>query len=65
MTPTQEEEHPTEALLHTPIDWLEPLPPEAETRLRRHTDVSQDPRYDRASTAGDSECTEAPSRIPY
>jgi hypothetical protein len=64
MTPTQEEEHLAEAPPHTPIDWLEPLPPEVETRHRRHTDVSQDPRYDRASTAGDSECTEAPSRIP-
>ena len=26
--------------------------------------MSQDPRYDQATTAGDSECTEAPTRIP-
>jgi len=44
-------------------DWLEPLLPEVETRHRRHDDVSQDPRYDQATTAGDSECTEAPTRI--
>jgi hypothetical protein len=43
---------------------LEPLSPEVETRHRRHTDVSQDPRYDQATTVGDSECTEAPNRIP-
>ncbi len=32
-------------------------------RNHRHTDVSQDPRYTQATTDGDSECTEAPSRI--
>ena len=64
MTPTQEENHPTEGTQQTLNDWLEPLPPEVETRHRRHTDVSQDPRYERATTAGDSECTEAPTRIP-
>ena len=45
-------------------DRLEPIPPEIETRHRRHIDVSKDPRYNRATTAGDSECTEAPTRIP-
>ncbi len=39
------------------------MPTEVETRHRRHIDVSQDPRYDRAATATDAECTEVPSRI--
>jgi hypothetical protein len=64
MTPILEANQPTEGTTHTLIDRLEPLLPEVETRLRRHTDVSQDPRYDRATTAGDSECTEDPTRIP-
>ena len=63
-TTTQEENHPKEGTHQTLTDWLEPLPPEVETRHRRHIDVSQDPRYDRATTAGDSECTEAPTRTP-
>jgi hypothetical protein len=62
-TPTHAEKHPTEVPHQTSTEWLEPLPPEVETRHRRHTDVSQDPRYDQAPTAGDSECTEAPIRI--
>ena len=46
------------------MDLLQPLPPDVQTRHRRHTNVSQDPRYARATTAGDSECTEALNRIP-
>ncbi len=64
LTPTQEENHTTEGT-HQPLRvWLEPLPPEVETRHRRHIDVSQDPRYDRVATASDSEWIEAPTRIP-
>ena len=63
-TPTHAEKHPTEVPHQTSTEWLEPLPPEVETRHRRHTNVSQDPRYDQAPTASDSECTEAPNRIP-
>jgi hypothetical protein len=55
---TQEEQHPQTT------DWLEPLPPEADTRHKRHTDVSQDPRYNQVSTHTDTECTSAPTRIP-
>ncbi len=63
-TPTQAEKHPTEVPHQTSTDWLEPLSPEVETRHLRHTDVSHDPRYDQVTTADDSECTEAPNRIP-
>ena len=38
-----------------------------EIRRRRLTDVSMDPRYNHlglSATAGDAECTAAPSRIP-
>jgi hypothetical protein len=31
--------------LDTPMDWLEPLPFAEAIRSRRHTEVSQDPRY--------------------
>jgi hypothetical protein len=64
MTPILEANHPTEGTTHTLTDWLEPLPPEVKTRHLRHIDVSQDPSYDRANTAGDLESTEAPTRIP-
>ena len=55
---TQGEQHPQTT------EWLEPLPPEADTRHKRHTDVSQDPRYNQVSTHTDTECTSAPTRIP-
>ena len=64
MTPTQEENQLTEGTHQTLNDLLEPLPPDVETRYRRHTDVYQDPQYDKAATAGYSECTETPTRIP-
>jgi predicted outer membrane repeat protein len=63
-TLTKEENRPPEDTHQSLTEWLEPIPPEVKTRHRRHTNVSQDPRYDRAPTAGDSECTEAPTRIP-
>ena len=64
MTAWKEENHPPDDSHQSSTDWLEPIPPEVETRHRRHTDVSQDPRYDRAPKDGDLECTEAPTRIP-
>jgi hypothetical protein len=51
----------------TSHDWLAPLPTTEEVRRRRHSDVSQDPRYNQwglSAAAGDAECTAAPSRIP-
>ncbi len=44
-------------------DWLEPLPPDAETRHRRHNDVYHDPRYEQAAKTGKFESIEAPTRI--
>jgi hypothetical protein len=64
VTPTHEKIRPTEGIHQASTDWLEPIPPDVETRHRRHTDVSQDPRYYQATTVGDLECTKAPSRIP-
>ena len=64
MTPPQEDICPKQGLDQTSTNWLEPLPPEVETRHRRHTDVSRAQRYDKATTIGDLECTEAQTRIP-
>ncbi len=45
-------------------DWLPPLPRvTGAAQHQRHTDVSQDPRYETYPNT-DSECTDAPSRIP-
>ena len=63
-TPAKEEYRPFEDTHQSLPDWLEPIPTEVETRHRKHTDKSHDPRYDRTHTTGDSECTEAPTRIP-
>jgi len=52
---------------HNNMDELDPLPAIAATRIKRHTDVSQDPRYilhDPSASSYDAECTSAPSRIP-
>ena len=45
---------------------MDPLPSTETTRIRRHTDVSQDPRsilQDNIASKYDAECTAAPSRI--
>ena len=39
------EENVDDKATPTTGDWLEPLPPIEATRIRRRTDVSQDPRY--------------------
>ena len=49
------------------MDWLDPLPATEAHRIKRHTDISQDPRYNLQvpSIAGyDAECTSAPNRLP-
>ena len=49
------------------MDWLDPLPANEATRIRRHTDICQDPRYNiqgPSATNYDTECTTSPSRIP-
>ena len=61
------EENTYDVALHTHQEWLDPLPSTANTRNKRHTDVSQDPRFTHqgltASTyvAG---CTTALNLIP-
>ncbi len=45
-TPHREDLHPEHGLSQSPTDWLATVPPEVETRRRKHTDVSQEPRYD-------------------
>jgi hypothetical protein len=47
--------------------WLARLTTSEDVRCRRHTGVSQDPRYNHwglFAAAGDAECTAAPTRIP-
>ncbi len=67
ITSTQEElgAHPNRTT-HSPEAWMPPPTPSAEqTRRRRHTDVSQDPRCLEELTLFVSlECTGAPHRIP-
>jgi len=49
-----------------PHDWFAPLPTSEDIRRRRHTDVSQDPKYNHSGLSaadGDAECTAAPRRI--
>ena len=51
----------------TNMDWLDPLPSTEACRIKRHTDVSQNPRYDVQGPFAsyyDAECTAALSRIP-
>jgi hypothetical protein len=51
----------------TSMDWLDSLPITEATRIRRHTDVSQDRRYVVQSSSTsyyDAEYTAAPTRIP-
>ena len=52
---------------HTRMDWQDSLPITEATRIRRHTDVSQDRRYVVQSSSTsyyDAEYTAAPTRIP-
>jgi len=55
---------PKTVWLGTTTDWLAFLTPREETRHKKHTGVSQDPRYSLRSSEGDKECTRAPTRIP-
>jgi len=64
MTPLREDLNPEQVPDQSPTYWLEPLPPDVETRRRRHTDISQDPRYEIHTPTGNSECIETPTRIP-
>ena len=64
-TTTEDPEH--DGGLNTPMEWLEPLPYVEDTHRRRHTDVSQDPRYTNqglAASDGDTDGTEIPNRVP-
>ena len=42
---SQDDLHPQGGQHPQLTDWLEPHPPDADTRHHRHTDVSQDLRY--------------------
>jgi hypothetical protein len=52
---------------HTNMDKMDPLPITEAIRIKRHTDVSRDPRYTLQGPRVvdyDAECTAAPSIIP-
>jgi hypothetical protein len=56
---------PNETLPH---NGFTPLPSKEEVSSRRHTDVSQDPRYTHwglSAAEGDAACNEAPRRLPH
>jgi len=60
------EERVDDRARHTNMDWLVPLLATDATRIKRHTDVSEDPRYilqGPSSSDYDAKCTTAPSRI--
>jgi hypothetical protein len=66
LSPTPENTDLAQPPEPTTHHWLAPLPTTEEVRRRRHTDVSQDLRYNHlglSAGAGDAECTAAPSRI--
>ena len=51
----------------TPFDWLAPLLTTNVIHRKRHTDVSQAPRYNQrgpSAAEGDKKCTTAPRRKP-
>ena len=65
--PTSENINLTPTTETPPHDWFAPLSTSEDFRSRRHTDVSQDPRYNHwgiSAADGDAECTAAPRRIP-
>jgi hypothetical protein len=67
LSPTSEDTDQSPTAKPIPHDWFAPLPTTEEIRRKRHTDVSMDSRYNHwcpSATAGDTECTAAPSRIP-
>jgi hypothetical protein len=67
LSPTPEDTDHSPTTKPTPHDWLAPLPTTEEIRRKQHTEVSMDPRYNHwslSATAGDTECTAAPNRIP-
>ena len=67
LSPTSEDTDQSPITEPIPHDRFAPLPTTEEIRRKRHTDVSMDPRYNHwglSATAGDAECTAAPSRIP-
>jgi hypothetical protein len=64
---TTTEEPEDDEGMSKPLDWLESLPNVEVTSRKRHTDVSQDPRYtiqDLSASDGDAKCTEVLARIP-
>ena len=67
-SPTSDEGEESPPEINTPHpDWLDPIPSSNSIRNGRHTDVSKDPRYETRglfAAAGDTQCTEAPRRIP-
>jgi hypothetical protein len=67
LSPTSEDTDLSPTTEAVPHDWLAPLPTTEEIRRRRHTDVSQDLKYNHwglSAAAGDAKCTATPSRIP-
>ena len=65
--PSSQEENPPPTKTTPGTDWLAPMPSPNRIAHMRHTDVSQEMRYnlsDLAAAAGDTECTTAPRRIP-
>jgi hypothetical protein len=62
------EEDGDSTALHSTQDWLDLLPSTEATRIRRHTNVSQDhSRYTHIGLSAsdyDAECTATPNQIP-
>ena len=67
LSSTAEDNNPCQKPETRPHDWLAPLPTSEDTRYMRHTDVSQDPKYNHGGLSaadGDAECTTALRRMP-
>ena len=67
LSPTPEELTSHKSAETHPHDWLAPLPTREEVSKRRHTDVSQDPKYIHwglSASISDEECITAPRRLP-
>jgi hypothetical protein len=66
LSSTLEGENPDPILVATPPDWLAHVPTTEDIRSMRHTDVSQDSKYnqrDLSAAEGDTECTSDPRCI--
>jgi len=66
LSSTEEDTDPYSNPETPPHEWLAPLPTSEDIRRKRHTDVSQDPRYNHwglSANEGDTLCTTAPRRI--